>query len=262
LLTFFFTNYSFAQEGETTTTDQNKFYLTISSGYNFSNGANDLGADIYYNNEPVIMKSLGEGINFNAGFGYMFNNYLGVELGLSYLHRSETSSEVSNQFRGYKHSLSSSMFRITPSVIIRSGMEKITPYAKFGVLFGIGDIYKGYEYTSSYDNFSSKQKLNGGMAFGYHAAIGSTFSLNEKLALFAEFNLVGMSYSPTKGEFTEYNSNGHDLLNTFSIYHRETEFVDEITNNTITVDTKPSQELKTYYAFGSIGLNIGLHFSF
>ena len=208
---------------------------------------------------------MGKGFNFGGAFGYMFNKNIGTELGISYLLGGTTKaiSEYTNKIiepdgtttintgKG-TYTLSSTMFRFMPSIIISSGFESIDPYAKFGFIIGTGSVILDSE--SDQNDTKSTWKYNGGLALGMTGAIGANFPVNDKMAFFGEINIVNMSYAPTKGEFIESIINGQDVTDDKGI-----EFVDKIyTSSEYTPDSGPYQELKNTYPFGSVGINIGL----
>ncbi len=247
-------------------------YVNINAGYGFSmspqvllynSKSNSTGGEILTTNAEVVTASLGKGFNFGGTFGYMFNKNIGAELGISYLLGSTTKaiSEYTNKIiepdgttiintgKG-TYTLSSTMFRFMPSVIISSGFEGIDPYAKFGFIIGIGSVISDYKQEES----SLTWKYNGGVALGLTAAIGTNFPVNDKLAFFGEINMVNMSYAPTKGITTEAIINGNDIS------EQEIEFVDNITyyHDNPPPDSEQNQQLKTRYPFGSVGISIGL----
>ncbi len=132
-------------------------------------------------------------------------------------------------------------------------------YAKFGVIIGSGSIMFNINDTDDGDVSIQKVKLNGGVALGLSSGVGALFSLGEKIALFAELNMISLSYAPTKGEITEASYNGMDILPDFTVSDKEIEFVDSYTYNYSSppADTQPSQELKEKFPFGSFGINFG-----
>lgn len=256
-------------------------YVNISAGYGLPTSTQNLYDFDNYVRVPgrttyeQVDVSLGKGINIDAAFGYMLSKYIGAEMGLSFLIGGKSISDYS--YRGsstyentMQQTISANMFRINPSIVISSGIEKVNPYAKFGMILGVGSILQTYNETeidASYsDLYERKNKLNGGIALGFNASIGVLFNLSETIALFGEVNMINLSYAPTKGVITEYTYNGKDLLPDMNTSEKEVEFVDsyEYIHDSYTPadDWKPSKELKTKYPFGSIGFNIGLRISF
>lgn len=230
----------------------------------------------YNYSEEIVNLSMGKGMNFGASFGYMFNKNLGAELGLNYLLGGKTSatytdhstyidvSGTNSNSSTEKEEYSAKMFQINPTLVLAGGFEKWNPYGKFGVVLGFGSIYNDLTYSDSDgDNWTGQIKMNEGMAFGFSGAFGVQYALNENLSLFGELNLISMSYSPNKGEVTEYTFNGVDMLDTFSDEEKQIEYVDKISENSnSTTPSTINQELRTSYQFSSIGLKVGLAFHF
>lgn len=270
-------------------TAYSQFYINVGGGYNLGianqtllNIANQTLLINYESTDNIqkienVKTSLGKGLNFGLNLGYMFNGNIGIDLQCSYLLGDETTSESKDNytflninFYDYeKISIKSQMFRVNPSIIIASGFDKLDPYAKFGVILGFGSItlnylYEEYENNQLQDKEVVKWKMDGGMAFGLSSALGLMYHISDLISVYGELDLVSMSYAPTKGVMTEYTVNGADKLPDLTTDAKEIEFLDEITydydNPPSTAE--PSKELKFYFPYSSIGLNIGVRFSF
>ena len=260
-------------------------FVTVNAGYGFRLGSQtSFDANYSSNNsssksEQVYM-SLGKGFNFGGSIGYMFNQNLGVELGVTYLIGAETTfSEKENYSSGsytsmynYTTSISAKMLQFKPTLIFCTGLGKIKPYAKFGAVLGKGAIYGESAYKSSYydpyyggDTYKSthKMKLNGGLAFGVNAAMGVTFPIGSRVQMFSEITMINMSYAPTKGELTEATQDGTNVLPDIPVRYKKTEFVDSYTYSysSSPSESEPDKELKQKLPFGSIGANIGIRIS-
>jgi hypothetical protein len=265
-----FTNNSFAQGA----------YVHVNAGLAFPMSSQSLDILDFNNYESnstgtsstttseQVSVSLGKGLNIGGAFGYMFNEHIGAELGLSYLigGKSEaTESYISPSSNStYNYTLSSKMLRIMPSLVIAAGGDKINPYAKFGVVIGSGSVL--YETNSNSDGDISVDNFvfSGGMALGLTSALGAQLNLSDNMSLFGEVNMINMSYAPTKGEYTVSTYNGIDQLATMTTNEKEVEFVDSYTYNSAspTPDSQPDQDLKIRLPFGSLGINVGLKISF
>jgi hypothetical protein len=207
--------------------------------------------------------SLGKGLNFGGTIGFMFNENIGAELGISYLLGGKSEAKDSYPGGTTDYTISSKMLRINPSIVIAAGLDNINPYAKFGLLIGSGSIFYEENDNDDGDVYVMKMKLNGGMAMGLTSAIGATFSLSEKMSFFGEFNMVNLSYAPSKGEITKATYNGVDELPDMTTREKETEFVDSYTlsGENPFPNSQPRKELKQKMPFGSFGVNIGIKFS-
>jgi len=267
-----------------------QFYINVGGGYNLGIANQSLLYNIAnqsllinYESTNNIVKienvktSLGKGANFGLNIGYMFNGNIGIDLQCSYLLGDETTIEHkdtytlwgTNYYDYEKITLKSQMVRINPSLIIASGFDKLDPYARFGVILGFGsitytDLYEEYENNLLEDKAIEKWKFNGGIAFGLSSALGLMYHVSDLISVYGELDLVSMSYAPKKGVMTENTINGVDRLPNLTTYDKEIEFLDEITfdydNPPSTAE--PSKEPKEYFPYSSIGLNIGVRFSF
>jgi len=236
--------------------------------YNYTQSDNYNGE----NNSRVITSeqinaSLGKGLNFGLSIGNMFNKNIGAELGVSYLMGGKTKAKDSYSTNGTvnettDYTISAKMLRIVPTLVFTPGMEKINPYAKFGLIVGLGTITEEHSRNIDGDVNFEKTKYKGGLALGLNTALGVAFDLNEKMSFFGELNMVNLSYAPKKGEVTEATYNGADQLPDMTTSDKKIEFVDKVTTNSSNpqLDSEATKELKTKLPFGSIGLNIGIHF--
>lgn len=249
-------------------------YVNINAGYSAKMSSQNLIYFDFYNytstsnssTSEQVYVSLGKGLNFGGAFGYMFNENIGAELGLSYLLGGKSTAKVDGNEGGGTSdaTLSSNMLRINPSLVISSGLDGVNPYAKFGFVIGTGSV--NYEYEINYDVniYKEKKKMHGGLAMGLNAAIGAIFTLSENMSLFGEINMINMSYAPTKGEVTEATYNGADKLPDMTTSEKEIEFVDSYTHSyhNPPPNSEPRKELKQKLPFGSFGLNFGLRIGF
>ena len=248
-------------------------YAKINAGYglnmstqsvNYFNFTN-FTIDTALSNKEQVNTSLGRGITCEGAVGYMFNNNIGAELGVSYLMGAKTLTKQTLYGSVRNNSLSANMLRINPSIVIACGFEKINPYAKLGLIVGFGKIMYEDDYTSAGGSVvTEKMELNGGMALGLNAGAGVNYNISDKLSLFGEVNMVNLSYSPTKGILTESIVDGTDRLPDLSTHEKEIDFVDNYTTDTYDPpsDTVPSKDLKESFPFGSVGLNVGLRINF
>jgi hypothetical protein len=281
-------------------------YGGISVGYGMPLG----GQDIYnetststYNSDPFggnttsnseytsdrMQLSFGKGIQANAMVGYMMNPNLGFELGLSYLLGGKTeeiyeyssSSIFTDGSRSSSSGLetrtySARMFRVNPSVVISTGGELLSPYAKFGVIVGSGTMTIDYlnEETDTYsDLFGSDSEvyteeytyeLSSGYAVGMSGAVGVMSKGASGISFFGELFMENVKYAPKKGEYTVYKEDGLNLLSLLTTSETETEFVDNYTSSSTDVESesKPSQERRESYAFGNVGVRMGVMINF
>lgn len=254
-------------------------FVSFNAGYSTRISSQNIDFLDFYNrtyNEnstkyEQVNVSLGKGLSFEGTFGYMFNENIGTELGVSYLLGSSTEAKRIENYTDYISTqsiinISSNMLRINPSVLLKTKGNVLNPYAKLGIVIGVGKILFGSASTGKYIdsevelNQEMNLELDGGFAFGISSAIGADFTSYDNMSFFAEINTINMSYAPTKGEVTKFNENGENQLTSLTVSEKEVEFVDSYTRNynNDEIDSEPSKELKQKFPFSSIGLNIGL----
>jgi opacity protein-like surface antigen len=259
---------------------QNKMYAHINVGYGLKMASQSQLADythtikdtLYLSNDKAIDVSFGKGLNIGASFGYMFNKNFGAELGVNYLlgGKTKATADITETFMGITsheisdRTFSATMIRMVPSLVVDAGFEKVDPYAKVGLVIGIGSIKRELEENKDGDLTKVKFKLNGGVSLGISSAIGVKYNISEMMSVFAELNMVNMSYAPAKEVMTEYTLNGVDQLPNFKTNEKETEFVKEIDydSNAIVDQSKPTKQLHQKLPFSSYGLNLGFRINF
>lgn len=247
-------------------------YVNINAGYSANMSSQNLYYFNFYNSTSTsnsstseqVYVSFGKGLNFGGAFGYMFNENIGAELGLSYLLGGKSTAKDDYKDGTTDYTLSSNMLRINPSLVISSGLDGVNPYAKFGLVIGTGSVNYEYEDNDDGDVYRLKMKMDGGLSMGLNAAIGANFTLSDNMSLFGEINMINMSYAPTKGEVTEVTYNGADMLPDMTTSVKEIEFVDSYTYSygNPPPDSEPNKELKQKLPFGNFGLNFGLRIGF
>ncbi len=276
---------SFAQE---VGANSSKFYFSFNPGYSFGAGgtlisnSNDLStSDGYsYTVDTEQGYSLGKGLSVDLAAGFMFSNNLGIEMGISYLLGQVGGKNVETDIYRYDPAFGDSyttkweseaygsMLRITPGLRISTKISSIEPYAVFGAVIGIGkfnqDIYDEDYTGTDIEVEEYKYEYGGGVALGYQAKVGVDMHLADPLSLFAEFRLINMSYSPTKGELVEYTVEGEDQLIDMDTNEKEFVYVDPYNYDSEddVNENEPRERSKFAVPMGSMGVNIGIRLSF
>lgn len=269
-------------------------YFELNTGYSLSAAPMDFGSnsienvtnDSYNLEKTIISGSLGKGFELGLKVGYKFSENIGIDLKADYLigakYEFEDSYNYTTDLGGDTYvenestigDFSANMFRINPALVFELPQSKMKPYARLGVVLGMGQLKGNYteSYSESYSggfDFSTtsseevKSILNGGLSIGSSAEIGVQIGLSDKLSLLAGVKAIGMSFAPKRSEITSYIVDGQEMVSELNTNERETEYVSESSlSGTETTDpNKPSQSLKSFYAFSSVGLSVGLRFS-
>ena len=250
-------------------------YFTLGGGYNLPTSTQTLDAlsfsdEIMTENTTTYKQnyvSLGKGLSVGGAFGYMFNENIGAELGISYLMGSTWESKMAyNDFATSMTStdeISSKMTRINPQFVFSMEANKLTPYAKVGLLLGMGSMSLNSKVEYLDGVIEQTTIFNGGVATGFTTTIGASYAINDKISLFGDLNMVNMSYSPTKGIMSKYAENGVDLLSLMDPIEKEIQFVDTYVedDNIQPSITEPSKALKIKFPFSSVGVHIGVKYT-
>ncbi|MCK9219460.1 MAG: porin family protein [Bacteroidales bacterium] len=218
----------------------------------------------------VVPVDLGSGFTGSLAFGYMLNKYVGFEFGLSQFLGFPNSGDSTVSVPGGTSAtakIAGSMLSFVPSVVITAGLEKVNPYARFGMVIGVMPrMFYKYDATQASvypaQQVEVIQKLYGSVALGYTASLGVDFNINKLISLYAEASFVGCTWSPRYSELTKYDLNGVDQLSSLNTKQKETEFFTTIDLNEQIPDTSPDKELRQTYPFDNAGVNIGIRFKF
>ena len=221
---------------------QKNFYVKLNGGYNMG--------IVSYNGTNTA--------------GYMFNKFIGAELGVSYLIGNTVSLTDKSNTSSSTENVSTRLLNFMPSLLITPGLEKLNPYAKFGLCLGSASITDKLESTSSNGstNTTTNQTMvfDGGMAIGFMGTLGLSYKINDKVSLIGELNISSISYSPTKSEYIENKQNGVDQLSSMTKNQKITEFVNSYSedNNSQSDPNSPRKSIAPSFPFSSVGLTIGV----
>jgi hypothetical protein len=220
--------------------------------------------------------NLGKGLNFGAAFGYMFNDHVGAEIGFGYFLGSKNTFKQENRDEqdpanpvttSISGDISAKQFRINPTLVVSTDFKDFVPYAKFGIILGVGtkvtENYSDLKVTNDV-NVEQVYESKGGLAIGLNATIGALYAFNKKTGVFLELASTSMSYSPKKRVLTAYTIDGDDMLATgrFSLSSTETEYVKEVGHTDNDVKTNSTLANRVKYPFSSFEIKLGLRFSF
>jgi hypothetical protein len=90
------------------------------------------------------------------------------------------------------------------------------------------------------------------------AAMGTDIVLGDKLSLFAEIQVDGISYAPKHGKYTKYDVNGTDQLENMTTKEKEVDYVTDIDYGEDIPDDQPDKQLRNNYPLTNVGLILGL----
>ena len=250
-----------------------KFYIQLGLGGGVSTASSfdmlyKYSGDGANSKISVVPVGLGNGFNGSLAFGYWFNKYLAVEISVSEFLGLPTEGDSVINLIGASNAtvkVRGSMLSVTPAIVISAGLEKINPYARFGLLVGALPymITKYNEDNASTNPPLAKEIYNqyyGGVALGYTAAGGVSFNFTRLLSFFVELQFSHATWSPDHSEIMKYTVNGEDKLSGLTPWQKQADFVwERYTKGTIDM-SQPRQELRKTYPFSTASINIGLKF--
>jgi hypothetical protein len=254
-----------------------ELYINADAGYGFpaapylmaeNSTSNTIETNTTYDYEIVKGSgSFGKGVHAGAIIGYMLTENIGAELGIGYLFGGKITS--THDYHGDNNSgtsestLSAKMLRFIPALKVTVGNGNIKPYMRTGLVIGMAGKIKSNYKTTILETIEREGEYTGGISLGFAGALGADFKLNNNIGIFAEIGIITQSWAPKKSEITKLTINGQDRLDDLTTNDREIEYVDSYTFYFENTDMdSPSQELKTYFPFSSVGGNVGIRFTF
>jgi len=243
-----------------------QFYAGLGLGYGLGASKRANGTETTGTITKNIYGSYGQGFNTHLKLGFMFNDNMGIELGVSYLFgASQTIYKDSFALKEAK----SSGLRLAPQLVYKldNGF-----YGRFGMIIPV----LGKTVVTDNDDKSlflvgglpvvgkkeSTIETKGSFSIGFIGAIGYGFALNDNMTIFGELEYIGLSIKSGSATVTEYTFEGNDVLSTMKTSQKEYEYVDEIDSSVKSDPDKPTQKLKQKAPFSSFGLNIGITMTF
>lgn len=248
-----------------------KWQFGISGGYGVGLGTNtNLNYKATYNMNTFnvdeqytnVKNELGKGFNLQANAAYMFNENLGIDLGFSYLMGDKVTVHNDDFRSTEENSTQLNFYRVLPSLLMVTHLNKVNLYMKFGVNLGLGNMEYNSHYVNIQSNYDGHEtvKFSGGYNLGTQAALGVDIPLSKKFKLTGEVVYLSGSYAPTFREITKLDVAGVNQLDKYTVSDKQANLVDDFRNTGNNDKNQPSTELKEYYTIGSIGLQLGIKF--
>ncbi|WP_343632456.1 outer membrane beta-barrel protein [Fluviicola sp.] len=254
-----------------------QFNLGISAGYGLGSPGHVMGTSTTASgssySEKNIYGTLGSGVQANIIPGYMFGEHFGIELGLNGFFGAKTTIDEATLPTGdYQHTQSSNQFRITPAFIVKSGGEKLSVYARTGLIFPLMGSVKSeiIDNTNPAAQTLIQLKTSGKVSLGYTGAVGLNVHFGKKFGFFAEVGANSLRVKSKETTMKMYNVNGTDQLGNIPTYSKETKYVDELTNTSNNAGTNPTgtnvgvakEDLRQVANFSNFFLQVGVKFTF
>lgn len=256
-----------------------QWFVEVGGGYAFGWAPDDIPdgnineIESGIRNIEISNTSFGAGIHYNATVGRKISNILKIECQFAYLDGKTYRRQVKFISAELNEYYSGNILWIAPGINIELNQnKKISPYARIGIAIGIlGKIQRNQVIDDKQNTIiESEFTFSKGVALGVSSSIGLQYNIptksniNNRWKIFSEIRLLSSSYGPDEGNFEKYLVNGVEQISTFSINQKTVEYKDNYLKNENQPidDTKPTIALKRYYPFSSLGVNIGIVFSF
>lgn len=249
-----------------------QLYVRVNVGYNLPMNAQVIGHNTketyvpdvgYEGSAEGVYGSYGSGVAINAAIGGNISGNLGYDVEVGYVLGKKYSTEYDYEYPGYteqeKLTSYARSFQFAPALSFTAGTGNIQPYTRMGPVLAFTKLTGESESYNTYNDNTVNQTIeaSGGISFGFKGALGVTLNADKKIQFFIETNFTSLSYSPKKGEYTQYTVNGTDALESFPDEQRKFKFKDKIDEG----DSSNTQ-LKEKFSLGSLGLQAGIKFSF
>lgn len=290
--------FTFVAITASTKTIAQEFYVRGGGGYSMESGKTEFNnadpngltmiqqsTDITVNADgsqriKALNGTLGSGFKANLTFGYMFNPYIGAELGFNYFTGDEktigklTSPLMQSEAKAHLQGLD-----LMPALYLTPAFAKLNPYARIGVL--IPTVGKLYIDSDAYApdaggpdvdvNVIARTEVTAKFSLGYAGALGVTYPIGPKLHIFGEVEFKNLSIKSKSAEIKEYSTTaitpaGNMLVpgqQLADLPKSEThfEFSDDYTQGP--TDPDSARKIPTQFVNASgIGFNFGVRYSF
>ena len=252
------------------------FYINLQTGYGFATEAGQINYYLFdYSFEgitgEIVKDGLGEGVYLRGTFGYNYNDFISFDFGFNYLQGRTLIYSHKNDwflFNGndeYHSFQNINALIFSPQLLVRIPTKfKIKPYAKVGIAVSPFIESNLQEYTldilTEQKSLRTERTMEGGTPLGFTTALGLNYDISDKIALLIDCNLLNMSYRPYKETITKFMVGNENLVNSLSLFERETIYVRTIEDYTID-ENLPKKKLPISLPMSNISLNLGLQFN-
>lgn len=224
--------------------------------------------------------TLGSGFKGNVTFGYMFNPYIGAEIGFNYFSGEEktigklNSPMMQSEAKAYLEGLD-----IMPAVYLTPAFSKLNPYARIGLLIpAAGKLHidsQAYAPNGGGEgvdiNVKARTEVESRFSVGFAGALGVTYPIGPKLHIFGEVEFKNLSIKSKSAEIKEYSTTATTPSGTVLVPGQQLadlptnethfEFEDEYTQGA--ENPNAPRKIPTQYVNASgVGFNIGIRYSF
>lgn len=199
--------------------------------------------------------SYGGGVGLGLEVGYFFNKNFGASLGLNYVLGKEVLVE---EFRGINTNdfsvAKNRRLAVSPGVTVDAGLDKVSPYARFGLLIPVAGSTKGTRTSDNcvtllgseflcsivpeaqdFESFEATSVAKGQFSLGFTTAIGARYKISDMISIFGELSYDGLrirrnTYEVTGATINKTTGVSEDVIPILSAggAYQYTEYVDEL----------------------------------
>ena len=275
-----------------------EFYIRGGGGYSMENASTEFNnadpngltmirqsTDITVNpdgsaNVKSLNGTLGSGFKGNLTIGYMFNQYIGAELGFNYFTGDEktlgklNSPLMRSEAKAYLEGLD-----VMPAIFLTPGLAKLNPYARMGLLLPVaGKLHidsQAYAPNGGGEgvdiNVKARTEVESRFSVGFAGALGVSYPISPKLQIFGEVEMKSLSIKSKSAEIKEYETTaitpaGSALVPGMQLADMpksETHFEFEDSYTEGPEDPTKARKIPTQFVNASgLGFNIGVRYSF
>lgn len=200
------------------------------------------------------------GIQLRLSGGYMFNDYVGIELGVQTTvaptsYKFDVAGNLVAQYGSRVQATTSTgtPMIITPAVVIQNTYDKVDAFGKFGLAIPVvGDITTNAQTIGKpgeeNNTYSSTAVTKPQFFVGVYGGLGGTIHINDHIKLFGELDVTALSLYAKETSITKYTVNGEDKLNTIPESQRTLTY-----NNRDASGTAIPKYVIPYSTFGFVG---------
>jgi hypothetical protein len=267
--------------------DAQTVYLKLTGGYQTgvnsdyfylysieSSPVNEDSLSIYYKN-ICVPYSLGKGGVYGGSVGLVINNYLDVEVAVTYNHFKKQKFRIDSEMElwdfyfirlTYDALFNTKNLSIVPAIHLKFPVNFHYIYSTFGFPVSMISMTENVAivyYTNLPQYYPSTpinktKEYSERTSFGFSAGVGFEFYLGENFYTFAEVSYTAQRYVPESSHFTKYDIMGDDQLAGMDINEKEFVYVDEYSDIENSNPYNPRKITYISYPFDNIAFRVGI----
>lgn len=265
-----------------------KFYFNIGLGYamplagqtlDANNGGPLSGTFTYsnpYGNQPdtvhfsMSKTSFSSGMHAIAGFGYMFNDNIGLQCDISYgaISTHYTNQSVDTLHHGIRSNVSHEQYAktpimFTPALLIQTKVQKATVYMRAGIALPLSAKIIHNETINYYPPgnggillVQASREIKTNFGLGYAGALGISWAVADNVKFWAEASVLAMSLYAKEADVTSFTADGVNQMFTASPLTLKTTYSMGSTSVSNGAGDQPTYSIP----FSNMSINAGLSF--